>query len=188
MTDVLTRRPSRRAPDERGRIHPGWRIFQIIGLLAAVSYIIGWATTNPGSRLDAMRADVSSLDAWTGLVTFLSPIVGLAMIVLALEPRAFRFMTERSRAGRIAGVLLLLLTAGWFLNALLNTPMYDKLLNTPMSQSKVLPITGGVFLHMVFQHWFMSAAVFVLALAPSVFAPLIRSPRPAGLQCAVISC
>lgn len=172
--------------DARTRIGPGWRLFQFVGVVAALSYLFGWFYAGPNRYLDGLGGGVQS--TWGSVVGLLSPIVAIVMIVLALAPERMSFLTERRPGARLALAAILVLAAAWMVNAIFFSPMYDKFLTTPGDPAKVLPISGGVFLHMVLQHWFQSIAVIVLALSPERYASLLRSPVPAGLQCAVVRC
>lgn len=166
------------------RVGLGWRIFQLVGLVAGLSYLVGWLSGNPLRYIEGMD---SPLSAWTGTIALLSPLVAIALIVLAIDPQALAFLRKRTATARILQALFLILTVGWMVNALLWTPMYTKFLTTPLEPAQVLPIPGGVFVHMVLQHWFQSIAVLVLALAPQRFTALTDSPQ-ARVQCAVVKC
>jgi hypothetical protein len=50
----------------------------------------------------------------------------------------------------------------------------------------MIPFAGGVFLHVVFQHWFQAIAAIAVALVPQQFDTLTESPTPAGVQCALV--
>lgn len=185
---MTNRAEHRSAPgDTEGRVGVGWRVFQVLALIAGVSYIIGWVAAGPASYFDGIVESPTALSSYTSVISFLSPIVALAAILLAVDPHRLKLLMRRSPAARAVAVLLLVLTVGWLLNGMF-TPMYEKLVTVPMNESKVLPIPGGVFLHMVLQHWFMSIAVLTLALMPSRFSALIANTRPASLQCAVVRC
>lgn len=164
----------------------GWRVFQIVALLSAVSYIAGWIYGDPSRYLAGLGS--ADLAAYTGIISFLSPIVSVFLIVLAIAPDSLSWLTDaETTPAKVTLGFLLALTVAWMVNAFF-TPMYTKLVTVPMDPSGVLPITGGVFLHMVFQHWFQSIATVVLAVAPKTFKDITDSPTPAGLQCAVVEC
>lgn len=164
----------------------GWRVFQVIALLSAVSYIAGWIYGDPSRYLAGLGG--ADLAAYTGIISFLSPIVSVFLIGLALVPNRLKWLTDaQTTPAKITLGFLLALTVAWMVNAFF-TPMYGKLVTVPLDPSGVLPIKGGVFLHMVFQHWFQSMATIVLAVAPKTFRDITDSPTPAGLQCAVVEC
>lgn len=185
MTNSAESRSTSADRDEQ--VGAGWRVFQVLALIAGVSYIIGWVAAGPASYFNGIVDSPTALSSYTSLISFLSPIVALAAILLAVDPHRLNLLTRKSAAARTAAVLLLILTVGWLLNGMF-TPMYEKLITVPMNPSQVLPIPGGVFLHMVLQHWFMSIAVLTLALMPSRFSALIANTRPTALQCAVVRC
>lgn len=162
----------------------GWRIFQLVGLVAGLSYLVGWLGGNPMRYIEGME---SPLTVWTGTIALLSPLVAIALILLAIDPHAIGFLRKRTPAARVGQALFVILTVGWMVNALLWAPMYTKFFTTPMAPAGVLPIPGGVFLHMVLQHWFQSIAVLALALAPQRFTALTDSPQ-ARVECAVVKC
>lgn len=172
--------------DTRTRIGPGWRLFQLLGLVAALSYLAGWLYAGPSRYLEGIGSGVQG--TWGGVVGMLSPVVAVVMIVLALAPERLSFLAERRPAARLALAAVLVLAVAWMVNAIFFSPMYDKFFTVPGDPARVLPISGGVFLHMVLQHWFQSIAVITLALSPERYASLLRSPEPAGLQCAVVRC
>ena len=86
--------------------------------------------------------------------------------------------------------ILFALPVLWMVNVFIGprSVMIDKLIAQPMNPSKMIPFYGGVFLHVVMQHWFQSLAAIVLALVPERFATLTESPTPAGVQCAIVDC
>lgn len=168
------------------RIGPTWRAFQVIGFIAAVTYIIGWAVNDPSRYL---VGNATLLQSATGVVAFLSPIVALIMIGLAVSPESFRPLTQHDTVlAKVTLGAVLVLTALWLVNGLVFTPMYTKFVTTPLNPSMVVPIPGGVALHMIFQHWFMSFSVIALVLNPDGFKTITESETPAGLQCAVVEC
>jgi uncharacterized membrane protein YhdT len=170
-----------------GPVGLGWRVFQLLALLAGVSYVIGWVVAGPASYLDGVIDAPGALSSYTSLISLLSPLVSVAVILLAVDPHRLNLLTRKGPAARVAAILLLVVTVGWLVNGLF-TPMYTKFITTPFAPAQVLPIPGGVALHMVLQHWFQSFAVLALALMPYRFRALVDSPSPAGIQCAVVRC
>lgn len=167
------------------QIGPTWRAFQIIGFIAAVTYLVGWLMGDPTRYLTGNATAVETL---TGMVSFLSPIVALIMIGLAVSPESFKPLTQRKDLASytVLGIILVL-TVAWLVNGWF-TPMYEKLVTIPLDPSMVAPVPGGVFFHMVFQHWFMSFATIALVLYPDGFTTITESETPAGFQCAVVEC
>lgn len=174
-----------------GTVNPisaGWRLFQLVVLVVAMSYIVGWFIGGPTRFLDKAAAG-GPVQTWAGLVLFASPLISVLLIVLAIWPNTLAALSEKqSLAAKVTLGVIFLFTAAWLVNAFLYTPMYTKLVENPMGPAKVTPFTGGLAFHMVFQHWFQSAAVLVFALFPQKFSTLTRSAEPAGLQCAVVEC
>lgn len=169
-------------------ISPAWRVFQLAVFVVALSYLVGWYIGGPTRFLDK-AASGGLVQTWAGLILFASPLISVLLIVLAIWPNTLAALSEKKTVGaKVLLGIIFLFTLAWLVNALLYTPMYSKLLENPMGQAKVLPIPGGLTLHMVFQHWFQSAAVLVFALVPEKFSTLTQSESPAGLQCAIVDC
>jgi hypothetical protein len=166
-------------------------VFQAVALLTALSYIVSYILfVDPVARIStALSGSVPFLDAFGSVVSALSIIVALIVVALALVPEWFSVLSESSGAKGIAlRAVVLVVPALWMVNVFIGTPMVDKLITIPFDASGMIPFAGGVFLHVVFQHWFMSVAAIALALVPGAFATLTESSTPAGLQCAVVQC
>ncbi|WP_433628478.1 hypothetical protein [Halomicrococcus sp. NG-SE-24] len=104
-------------------------------------------------------------------------------------PERLSFLTTgEGWSTTVARAVLFVLPALWMVNVFVGTPMVDKLITVPLQSSRMVPTFSGVFLHVVFQHWFQSIAAIVLALTPQQFSTLTESPTPAGVQCAVVDC
>lgn len=162
-----------------GSIGPGWRLFQVVALISAVSWLFSYLLGDPLSRLEP---------AWGSIVWVLSPIISIFIIGIAVAPEKLSFMKEGSAAGLVARGLLLIVAGLWMVNVFVGTPMVDKLFTEPLAASRMIPAFAGVFLHVVFQHWFQSLAAVALALVPEQFSTITDSPTPAGVQCAVVEC
>lgn len=173
---------------DAGHISTGWRVFQVVALLTALSWLMSYALfVTPFGWVGPMFG--GELPAWGDVVFDLSPIVSIFVIALAVFPERLSFLTEGSGwTTTVARAVLLILPALWMVNVFVGTPMVDKLITVPLQPSRMIPTFGGVFLHVVFQHWFQSIAAIVLALAPQQFSTLTESPTPAGVQCAVVDC
>lgn len=167
----------------------GWRVFQVLGLLTALSWLFSWLVfSNPFQWVGGLAA--GELPAWGAVIFDLSPIVSIVLIALAVAPRTLRFMKGNNPTAYIARAIIFVLPALWMLNVFLGprSIMIDKLIGTPLNPSKMIPLYGGVFLHVVMQHWFQSIAAIAFALVPDQFAALTESETPAGIQCAVVQC
>lgn len=167
----------------------GWRLFQLLGLIVALSWLFSWLVYSQpygwvGPLLDG------ELPSWGTVIFDLSPIVSLIVITLAVAPGYLSFMKDGDAKAYVARAIVFLLPALWMLNVFLGprAKMIDKLITIPLDQSKMVPLYGGVFLHVVMQHWFQSIAAVAFALVPDQFGALTESETPAGIQCAVIHC
>ena len=161
------------------RIGPGWRVFQLIALVVAVSWLYS----------QFVEFGVQIPDAqWGAVVIFLSPIISLYIIGIALVPERMSFMQEANWKGYLGRGLLGVLSVLWMVNVFIGGQMVDRLFTMPLAASKALPFFGGVLLHVVFQHWFQTLAGLAMALVPQQFSALTESPTPAGVQCAVVDC
>lgn len=166
--------------ERRNDIGPGWRVFQVLALVSAVSWLFSY--TLYGDPLGRLAPE------WGSIVWVLSPIISIFIVGIAVAPERLSFMTERRWTGYAARAVLLVVSALWMVNVFVGTPMVDKLFTVPLEPSGMIPLYGGVFLHVVFQHWFQTLAGIVLALVPGQFATITESPTPAGVQCAVVDC
>lgn len=170
-----------------GSINVGWRVFQALGLSSALSWLASYVLfASPFQWVGPLVS--GTVPAWGDVVFDLSPIVSAIVILLAVAPEYLEF-TERSDAVALAvRAVVLVLPALWMLNVFIGTPMVDKLVTQPLEPSRMIPTFAGVFLHVVFQHWFQSIAAFAFALLPRQFGTLTESQTPAGIQCALVRC
>lgn len=169
-------------------ISPAWRVFQLAVFVVALSYLVGWYIGGP-TRFLNKAASGGLVQTWAGLILFASPLISVLLIILAIWPNTLAALSEKKGLGaKVLLAVIFLFTLAWLVNAFLYTPMYSKLLSNPMGPAKVAPFPGGLTLHMVFQHWFQSAAVLIFALFPEKFSTLTQSSQPAGLQCAIVDC
>jgi hypothetical protein len=137
----------------------------------------------------AFSGQAPLLDAFGGIVSALSITVALIAVGLAVVPEKFSVLSRASGAKGIAlRAIVLVIPALRMVNVFIGTPMVDKLITIPFQASGMIPFVGGVFLHVVFQHWFMPASAIALALVPNAFATITESSTPAGIQCAVVQC
>ena len=126
-----------------------------------------------------------------GTVVFdLSPILSAVLILLAVAPGGLRFVEAANWMGYLSRAILFALPVLWMLNVFVGprSVMIDKLINRPLAQSGMIPFYAGVFMHVVFQHWFQAVTVLVFSLVPEKFGTLVESKTPAGVQCAVVDC
>lgn len=165
--------------DKTQGIGIGWRIFQLVALLTAVSWLFSYFVVRP-PEIPALQ--------WGAIVGFLSPIISLYIVGIALVPERMSFMQESNWKGWLGRGLLGVLSVLWMINVFIGTPMVDNLFTQPLSPSGNIPLFAGVFFHVVFQHWFQTLAGLAMALIPKQFAALTESPSPAGVQCAVVDC
>lgn len=180
--------PSRGAGTDR--ISTEWRAFQIVALVAALSWLVSYVLFVDGyTALTEGLGGGGVFDTIGGIVFGLSPVVSLVVVAIAVWPEAFSFLDDGDSKAMVARAVIFLIPFLWMANVLLGgSPMVDKLFTVPLEPSMALPIPGGVFLHVVFQHWFQGLVAITIALVPEQFASLTESPTPAGLQCAVIEC
>jgi len=178
------------AGSEPGDISTGWRAFQVIALLAALSWLVSYILFVDGYTALTEGLGGQGIFAMIGGIVYgLSPIVSIVVIGIAVWPKAFSFLNDGDAKAMIARTVIFLVPFLWMANVLLgSSPMVDKLFTIPLDQSGALPIFGGVFLHVVFQHWFQGLVAVTIALVPEQFATLTESETPAGIQCAVVQC
>lgn len=168
------------------RIGGAWRVFQLVALVTALSWIVSYfAMAGYTSLLTGSGRGIDILGAY---IFGLSPIISVIILLLAVAPDKLGFLSGNGAIGMVARIIVLALPLLWMVNVFIGTPMVNKLITDPLGASKAVPVFGGVFFHVVFQHWFQSLAAIVLALVPDQFAALTESPTPAGIQCAVIDC
>lgn len=168
----------------------GWRVFQVLGLLSALawlaSYIIFVAPNGAFSWLAGLAS--GTVPAWGTVVFDISPIVSIIVVLLAVAPRTLQFMQGSDWKAYTARAIAFIIPALWMLNVFVGTPMVNKLITQPMEPSRMIPLFAGVFLHVVFQHWFQAIAAIAFSLVPDQFATLTAAETPSGVQCAVIDC
>ena len=183
---------ARETQDGTGGIGTGWRLFQVMILAIATSWLLSYALfRDPVALLSTARsADATLLERWGALVLACSPVMSLIIVLLAVAPDRLAFLQGDGWRAAAARALLLAVAGLWTLNVfiqfLTGPSMLDKLLAEPMAPALVAPVTGGVFFHVVFQHWLQALAAIVLALAPEKFSALTESPVPAGVQWTVL--
>lgn len=165
----------------------GWRVFQVVALVVALSWIVSYLNMG-GYAFFLQEGGPPGIPLLGDYIFLLSPIVSIVAIVLAVKPELLGIISERSPRGMAVRAVVLLLPLLWMINVFIGWTMVDKLITDPLGASKAVPVFGGVFFHVVFQHWFQSLAALVLALVPDQFESLTESPTPAGLQCAVVDC
>lgn len=163
-----------------GGISSAWRVFQVVGLLVALSWLGSWWILEGYSRIT---------EGYGGVVFALSPLVSLVIIAMAVSPGSFAFLDDGDWKAWTARIVIFVIPFLWMYNVMFGgSPMVDKLFTVPLEGSQALPFYGGVFLHVVFQHWFQGLVAITIALVPEQFATLTESPSPAGIQCAVVDC
>lgn len=176
-------------PAPSGEISTAWRAFQLVALLSALSWLVSYILFVDGYTALTEGLGGGFFGTLGGIVYGLSPIVSILLIGIAFSPESFAFLEQRNWKAWVARAVIFLVPFLWMANVLFgSSPMVDKLFTAPLQQSKALPVFGGVFLHVVFQHWFQGLAAITIALVPEKFATLTESPTPAGIQCAVVEC
>lgn len=172
-----------------GDISTVWRVFQVLGLVVALWWLYSFVRySGPYDWVPGLAA--GDLPSYGTLVFDLSPILSVVLILLAVAPDRLRFVEDADWGGYVARAVLFLLPVLWMLNVFVGSRsvMIDKLINSPLAESGMVELYGGVFLHVVFQHWFQAVTVLAFALVPNQFGTLTESTTPAGVQCAVVDC
>lgn len=170
-------------------IGTGWRVFQVAALLSALSWLVSYVLFIDGyTALTEGLGGGGILAQWGGIIYGLSPIISIIVIVMAVSPESFAFLGGSDWKAWAARAVFFVIPFLWMVNVFMGTPMVNKLFTVPLDQSGALPVFGGVFLHVVFQHWFQAPAAMTIALVPEKFAALTASEAPAGIQCAVVDC
>lgn len=172
-----------------GGVGIGWRAFQVLGLIVALSWLYSWLLISQPFQWVGPLME-GTLPGWGAVIFDLSPIVSLIIIVMAVAPEYLHFLEGKDAKAYVARAIVFLLPALWMLNVFVGPrqAMITKLIETPLAESRMVALYGGVFLHVVFQHWFQSIAAIAFALVPDQFGALTESETPAGIQCAVINC
>jgi hypothetical protein len=165
----------------------GWRVFQVLGLLSALSWLASYVLFASPFQWVGPLFD-GTLPAWGDVVFDFSPVVSLIVILLAVAPEYLEFTGRSDALAYAVRAVVLVLPALWMLNVFVGTPMVDKLITQPLNPSRMIPTFAGVFLHVVFQHWFQAIAALGFALVPQQFGTLTGSQTPAGVQCALVNC
>ena len=165
----------------------GWRVFQVLALVVALSWIVSYINMG-GYTFVLTGGGPPGIPGLASIIFFLSPIVSIVLIVLAVKPDWLDLLDENRTRGMAIRAVVLLFPLLWMVNVFMGWVMVDKLITDPFGPSKAVPLAGGVFFHVVFQHWFQSLAALVLGLVPDQFDTLTESPTPAGIQCTVVDC
>lgn len=168
----------------------GWRAFQLLGLLTALSWIVSYTVfLNGFEALGTVFAGTSPLWTVGGIAYFLSPAISVVLIGISVWPRALAVLDRGGWTAMVARSLLFAIPVLWLGTTFVGAPsMLTGMLNAPLGHSTALPIFGGAFVHTVFQHWFQGFAAIALALAPGRFEVLTDAERPAGIQCSFLQC
>lgn len=168
----------------------GWRLFQVVGLVTALSWLVSYAVFLDGYTALTVVFGISN-PVWFlgGLAYFLSPVVSVVLIAIAVWPRALAFL-DRSNASALAARAVLVLVPLFWMGVVFvgGSAMMGELLAAPLGGTLALPVPGGAFFHVVFQHWFQGLVAIALGFVPEEFATLTDADRPAGIQCAVVQC
>jgi len=166
----------------------GWRLFQLAGLLTAITWIASYFLYLDGyTALQVVFGTSNLLWFLGGIGYFLSPLLSVVLIGMAVWPRAFSFFTRGDTTALAVRAVVFLVPVLWLGSVFVgDTAMINRMLTAPLGHSSALPVVGGATIHVVFQHWFQGLAAMLLALVPERFTPLTDSEQPAGLQCAVV--
>lgn len=176
--------------DRSGGVGLGWRVFQVLALGSALAWLYSYfAIYAPGGAFTWVGPLFDGqLPAYGDVVFDISPVVSVLVVLLALWPSSLRALQGRSKQAYALRAIAFIIPALWMVNVFVGTPMVDKLIGQPLNESRMVPVYGGVFLHVVLQHWFQSIAAIAFTLVPEQFDTLTASETPAGLQCAVVDC
>lgn len=168
----------------------GWRLFQLAGLLIALSWIVSYFLYLDGYTAMQVVFGTSNLLWFLGGIGYvLSPLLSVVLIGIAVWPRALAVLDGTDATALVARAVVFLVPVLWLGSVFVgDTAMIDRMLAAPLGHSTALPVVGGAFIHTVFQHWFQGLAAMLLALAPSRFSTLTDADHPAGIQCAVVQC
>lgn len=117
-----------------GTIGTGWRVFQVIALLAALSWLVSYVLYVDGyTALTEGLGGQGIFATIGGIVYGLSPIVSLVVIGIAVWPEAFSFLNNRDAAAVTARAVIFLIPFLWMANVLFGgSPMVDKLFTVPL--------------------------------------------------------
>lgn len=168
----------------------GWRAFQIVGLVTALTWLVSYVVFLNGYEAFQTIFGLSNpLYILGGIGYGLSPIMSLALVVIAFWPGALGRLTRSDLPALVARAVLLVVPTLWLGAVFLgDSSMITAMVNAPLGRSSALGIVGGNVIHVVFQHWFQGSVAIALALVPSRFGTLTLAERPAGIQCAVVGC
>lgn len=160
----------------------GWRAFQVGGLLIAASWLFSYVVfLNGFEAWQTIFGLENPIWITFGIGYFFSPLLSIVLIAIAVWPGALALLNRGDRRALIARVGLFLVPTMWLGSVFVgDSAMIDAMIRNPLGHSRALPVTGGAFFHVVFQHWFQGFSAMLLALVPSHFATLTNSDRPAG--------
>lgn len=151
-----------------GRRSAGWLLFQIVAVVAGLSWF---------GTLAYRYMILGPLGSSQEIVWALTPVLAVTAVILGIFPRVLTPLSAtgwRSRWG-LFRLAILGIAVAWIV-IVAQGPMLTRLLVAPFAPAKVMPVLGGVFFHVVIQHWFLSVSAVVLALFPSRFESLWRVP------------
>lgn len=175
-------------PRTRDAIHApaavgvGWRTFQLLGFLTAISWLVSYALFLDGyTALFAVFGTGNPLWMAGGIAYFLSPVISLVLIAIAVWPGALSVLNGEDAKAVAARSVLFVIPVLWMVVVFVGgSAMMYEMLHDPLGPTMALPVAGGAFFHVVFQHWFQGLTSIALALAPEQFRTLTDSDRPAG--------
>lgn len=160
----------------------GWRLFQLGGFLTAVSWFLSYFLFLDGyTALQVVFGTDNLLWVIGGIGYFLSPLLSVVLIAIAVWPGALAFLNGDGRRALAARAVLFLIPFLWLGSVFVgDTAMVNQMLTNPLGKSVALPVMTGATVHVVFQHWFQGFAAMLLAMVPERFSTLTDSDRPAG--------
>jgi len=151
----------------------------IRGLLRALFLFVGVSWIYSVAHIDMTRGFLGGSELFV-VARHLSLAISMALMVLAVRPSLLRPLLGPKSGATLGFSVLLLVAAGLWQWSLVDGPMLDKFFDNPMGHAKGsgLLFSGGVFFHVVFQHWMQAAMGVLLAIYPQGFRALIAPELP----------
>lgn len=152
----------------------------ILGCLRALFLVVGVSWIYSVIRLDIRFGFLGGSDLFM-VARHLALVISLTLMVMAVRPSLLRPLLGPKSGATLAFSVLLLVAAGLWQWSLVDGPMMGKFLDNPFTgQAKGagLLFSGGVFFHIVIQHWLISAVGVLLAVYPQGFRALIAPEVP----------
>lgn len=151
----------------------------IRGVVRVLFLVVGASWIYSVIRIDLRLGFLGGSELFV-VARHLSLAISMALIVLAVRPSLLRPLLGPKSGAMLGFSALLLVAAILWQWSLVSGPMLDKFLDNPMGQAKGagLAFSGGLFFHLVFQHWIQAAMGVLLAMYPRGFRALIAPELP----------